>query len=584
MKMETVWSLFQHINGKKVEMKVIVGPESITNKEQRQIIVNLIQIQQIHLWNGQEGFQAVNKPNNICFSILHHNGTEWETLGFEMNTPKERAALIMDIIDKMQPLGVHPGKGLSRQIILDSILLDESLEIPFDYDDIPMRVSQIVKEEHHLEISKELEEQKERNEKCREYLKQQREEIKRMQGEQAVMAQAKQQLEKKLTEEMEKTQALGSFLYNVQQQLREKGAIGKKENHDSKQQLSTEMEKNEELQTNVDLHQKEIERLKSELDDSRREFSDRQMEMEKAQEDLIMKHKESIEMKEAAISEIEEKNKKLEALIGTKAAAIKFLESDLVEMEKMNSKLTEENTRKQVVKEEHHLEISKQLEEQRKLNEELTRLRAENKEMRQQLSMEKERANDAQKLRIKTEEITAMTRSQNEELFAEIERLKLRLQQTVGQQEQERKAFDEKVKEANITHLEEQRMQNEKLTKDLDQQREEIKKMQDEQAVMAETEEELTESLKHQTAEFMQMKLELDSSRQELEDKNRDIERLQTVHDEMKAALEKLSERNRDLENSSSAMIEKLKAAKELLVKQGELLQPLVDKKEEENG
>merc|ERR1711972_1298026 len=119
LKMETVWSLFQHINGERVEMEVTVGPEVISDKEQRQMTVHMIQIREIDLWNGQEGFQAVDRPNNVCFSIMHYNGTEWETLGFEMNSTEDRIAIIMDIIDKLQPLGVHPAEGLSRQIVLD---------------------------------------------------------------------------------------------------------------------------------------------------------------------------------------------------------------------------------------------------------------------------------------------------------------------------------------------------------------------------------------------------------------------------------------------------------------------------------
>ena len=196
LKMETVWSLFQHINGERVKMEVVVGSKVISDKEQREMTVHMIQIKEIDLWNEQEGFQAVDRPNNVCFSITHYNGTEWETLAFEMDSTEDRTALIMDIIDKLQPLGVYPAKGLSRrQIVFDSMGSDKSLEIPFDYDEIPMRVSQIVKEEHHLEISKELEEQKEQNQKLREDLDQQREEMKKMQDEQAVMAEAKQQLE-----------------------------------------------------------------------------------------------------------------------------------------------------------------------------------------------------------------------------------------------------------------------------------------------------------------------------------------------------------------------------------------------------
>ena len=244
LKMETVWSLFQHINGDEIEIEIIVGPEVITDKEQQTITVHMIQIKEIDLWNGPgEGFQDADEEDNTCFSLVHYNGTDWETLGFEMNTPKERTAIIMDIIDKLQPLGVYPAQGLSRQIVLDSMGLEESLEIPFDYDDIPMRVSQIVKEENHLEISKELEEQKEQNEKLVKDLDQQREEMKKMQDEQAVMAKAKQQLEEKLTEETERNKALEREMKDVQQQLHEKQAMGQKGNHDSKQKLSEEMEK-----------------------------------------------------------------------------------------------------------------------------------------------------------------------------------------------------------------------------------------------------------------------------------------------------------------------------------------------------
>ena len=201
----------------------------------------------------------------------------------------------------------------------------------------------------------------------------------------------------------------------------------KERTQELRQKLSVEMEKSEALQTKMDLHQeemdKEIQRLKSDLDDSRRELSDRQIEMELVQEKLVMKRKESIEMKKSAKSEIEEKNDKFEALVAAKAAAIKKVESDLLGMEKMNSQLTEDNGRKQ-------------------------------------------------------------------------------------------EAIESKL------------------------------------AIIGDTKD--TESLKHQTAEFMQMKLELDASRQELADKNTDVERLQTVRDEMRADLEKLNETNRDHQNSSS--------------------------------
>ena len=144
---ETVWPVWHHINGEEIEMKMIVGPDVITVKGQQQITVNMTQIKEIDLWNGPEGYQDEDELKNTCFSILHFNGAKWETLGFEMNTPEERIALVMDIIDELQLLGAYPQR-LSPQIVVDSMGLDESLEIPFDYGELHF-------EEHHLEIVKE---------------------------------------------------------------------------------------------------------------------------------------------------------------------------------------------------------------------------------------------------------------------------------------------------------------------------------------------------------------------------------------------------------------------------------------------
>ena len=218
-----VWSLFQHINNQRVGMKVIVGPEVFMDKERRQsspMTVNLIQIQEMALWNGPDGFQAAGKPNNVSFSIMHYNGTEWETLGFEMNTTEDRTALVMEIIDKLQPLGIIPAQGLSRQIVLDSMGLDDTLQILFDYDDPDNTANAAVdveKEEDYLELMEELEQQNKQNEKLKEHLDQRNEEIKELQSQRNLMTKAMQECGDKLTAERKRNEALQKEMSVVRQ-------------------------------------------------------------------------------------------------------------------------------------------------------------------------------------------------------------------------------------------------------------------------------------------------------------------------------------------------------------------------------
>ena len=53
-----------------------------------------------------------------------------------MNTSEDRTTMIMDIIDKLLSLGLHRAQGLSRQIELDSMGLDDTLELLFGSVDI----------------------------------------------------------------------------------------------------------------------------------------------------------------------------------------------------------------------------------------------------------------------------------------------------------------------------------------------------------------------------------------------------------------------------------------------------------------
>ena len=108
----------------------------------------------------------MDQQNDVCFSIMHYNGTEWKTLGFEMYSTEDRTTLITDIIDKLLPLELHPAHGLSRQIVLDSMELYNSLEFSFES----------------------VEEQKVQNEKLREHLDQRNGEIEHLQAQRVVMA------------------------------------------------------------------------------------------------------------------------------------------------------------------------------------------------------------------------------------------------------------------------------------------------------------------------------------------------------------------------------------------------------------
>ena len=195
LEMETVWSLFRHIDDKRVGMEVIVGSEVITDRNRQHMEVNLVQIHEIHLWNGSSGFQAVDRPHNLCFSIMHYNGSDWETLGFEMNTTEDRTAMIMDIIDKLQSHGLYPAQGLSRQIVLDTMGLDESLQVLFEP----------------------IEDLKAQNEELKEHLDQRNDEIKKLQDQQVVMRKTIHELEQKLTVEMERNKALQKELSDVRE-------------------------------------------------------------------------------------------------------------------------------------------------------------------------------------------------------------------------------------------------------------------------------------------------------------------------------------------------------------------------------
>ena len=114
----------------------------------------------------------MDQQNDVCFSIMHYNGTEWKTLGFEMYSTEDRTTLITDIIDKLLPLGLHAEQGLSRQVVLDSMELNNSLDFSFE----------------SMHLRKQLEEQKVQNEKLREHLDQRNGEIENLQAQRVVMA------------------------------------------------------------------------------------------------------------------------------------------------------------------------------------------------------------------------------------------------------------------------------------------------------------------------------------------------------------------------------------------------------------
>ena len=149
IKMETTeWIVSWHNDGKRPDIVMVIDWETITVGNADTKILNLIEIEEIHLWNGTDGFQDDGGPSNVSFSIVPYSEeTGWKTLGFEMKSAEDRSAIIIDILDKLQCLGVYPvaEDGLTRQVVLDGMKSDKTMQIRVMHyaDDPPEAVNVI---------------------------------------------------------------------------------------------------------------------------------------------------------------------------------------------------------------------------------------------------------------------------------------------------------------------------------------------------------------------------------------------------------------------------------------------------------
>ena len=139
---DTKWKMYQHRNGKKKKMVMIVGSEMITDDKHSQIgTVNLKEIHGIYLGKISEGLKDVDSPHDLCFSITQNTETGWKTLDFEMRNKRDRIAIVSDIMDKMDRLGIRPENGI---IGVDNMKRNETLKIKF-YHEEDVRISGIPK-------------------------------------------------------------------------------------------------------------------------------------------------------------------------------------------------------------------------------------------------------------------------------------------------------------------------------------------------------------------------------------------------------------------------------------------------------
>ena len=133
IKMDTTeWTVSWHKDGHRNENLMVIDWETIMYGNADTDILNLVEIQEIQLWNGTDGFQDDGGPSNVSFSIVPYSEeTGWKTLGFEMRSAEDRTEIIVDILDKLQYLGVYPiaEDGMSRQVVLDGMKSDKTMQI-----------------------------------------------------------------------------------------------------------------------------------------------------------------------------------------------------------------------------------------------------------------------------------------------------------------------------------------------------------------------------------------------------------------------------------------------------------------------
>ena len=309
------WTVYWHTEEERKEIFMVVGSEVIIEGESEMNDVNLVEIQEIHLWNGLEGYQDEHSPKNVSFSIVHYKEETagWETLNFEMGSQQERVAIITDITYKMELLGVYREDGLPQQSGLDSMGLEETQQIRFvyyglddtviDQDEQDPNGDAVGLDTSLMEEQPELEQQPENHDELMEQMAVLQEKYKEMERKYAAEMATNQDLKnemntlreeskseedetRKLLEEMkvenEKQQKDLNQQGEAIQKLQDERKVLETMNHNLESGLSAERKQ---MDVDKQVAESEIERLKANLSELRGEMTAHQLEMVKVQTD-----------------------------------------------------------------------------------------------------------------------------------------------------------------------------------------------------------------------------------------------------------------------------------------------------------